>query len=443
MNRQQEYWQLIHALDQTPPSLDGTAQRARARAKRRRTGRRWGLSLGSLAGVCAAFVLAVNTLPTFALACGGVPILRELAAAVAFSPSLSAAVEHDYVQYVGQSQRWDGVGLALEYVIADEQQMVVFYQVDGPAPYYSVECDLKDGDGTPLTGYTVVSGESGQDLAQFEIHFTDGTPLPEELTLELRLCATDEAGNERWLEHVYPFSLRLDPARTAPAVELAVEQWVELDGQRLWVDRLELTPTKTALCLEGDPDNSAWLQNLSFHFTDGAGQVYDDRDSSITAFGQAEQEGYYTYYFQSLYFVADPSALTLWLDGAVWLDKEAGRVTVDLTDGTYTGTLPQGVTDLTVEEVSVKDVGLERTIVVSTYLSRQPFSYRYYDPEGGEHSFGGFSLRMGETDEQGAEQPHQYSYRLEGYPRTWDRVELEVNYTSVTALEQPLAVPLD
>ena len=67
MNRQQEYWDLIRQLDQTPEALDGTALRAKARAKRRRMGKRWGISLGGAAGVCAAFILAVNTLPTFAL----------------------------------------------------------------------------------------------------------------------------------------------------------------------------------------------------------------------------------------------------------------------------------------------------------------------------------------------------------------------------------------
>ena len=38
MNRQQEYWNLIRELDHTPAALDGTALRAKARAKRRRFG---------------------------------------------------------------------------------------------------------------------------------------------------------------------------------------------------------------------------------------------------------------------------------------------------------------------------------------------------------------------------------------------------------------------
>ena len=267
MNRQQEYWDLIRELDHTPAALDGTALRAKARAKRRRTGKRWGISLGGAAGVCAAFVLAVNTLPTFALACANVPVLRELAAAAAFSPSLSAAVEHDYVQYIGQSQSFDGLTLTLESVIADQQQMVVFYRVDGGAyPYYSASCDLKDGDGVPLEGYAVTSGDSQEELKKFEVHFKEMEETPKNLILDVELLGTDGEGESHPLDHIFTFQIALDPAKTAPAVEIPVDQWVEVDGQRLLVDRLELTPTRTALWLETTrtipPGSRTWSSTL-------------------------------------------------------------------------------------------------------------------------------------------------------------------------------------
>ena len=103
MNRQLEYQALCRSLEALPPALDGVADRVRRRVRQQKK-RRLGVSFGSVAAAAAGFVLAVNLLPTFALACGRVPVLRELAAAVAFSPSLSAAVANDYVQAVGQSQ---------------------------------------------------------------------------------------------------------------------------------------------------------------------------------------------------------------------------------------------------------------------------------------------------------------------------------------------------
>ena len=79
MNRNEEYNTLLRELDQTPPELEYTVTRAKARARRHQA-RRWvGVPVGTLAGAFAAFVLLVNTVPTFALACSHVPVLGDLA----------------------------------------------------------------------------------------------------------------------------------------------------------------------------------------------------------------------------------------------------------------------------------------------------------------------------------------------------------------------------
>lgn len=88
MDRMEEYKALRDAPEELPPALEGAVARARARARRRRLWRRISAPAGSAAAVFAAFVLLVNLSTPFALACGKVPVLKELAAAVAFSPSL-------------------------------------------------------------------------------------------------------------------------------------------------------------------------------------------------------------------------------------------------------------------------------------------------------------------------------------------------------------------
>ena len=109
MTRNEEYQALLQELETTPAALDGAVERALRRRKRDRRLRLFGVPAGSLAACFAAFVLLVNLFPPFARACGSVPVLRELAQAVAWSPSLSAAVENDYVQPIGQSQTVNGV----------------------------------------------------------------------------------------------------------------------------------------------------------------------------------------------------------------------------------------------------------------------------------------------------------------------------------------------
>ena len=433
MNRQEEFLELKQQLTQLPPELEGTARRAQQRAHRRRMGRRLTISFGSLAGVCAAFMIAVNTMPTFAVACGRIPVLRELAAAVAFSPSLAAAVEHDYVQYVGQTQTIEGVEVTVEYVIADAQQIVVFYRTDGPASY-SVSCGLQDGEGRELQGYSVIGSSSalGFDtgLKQFEIHCKD-LELPETLVMKLKLWESYDSGSDRQLEGSGTFQLHLNPEKTAKAVVIPVEQWIELDGQRLLVDRLELTPTRTLLYLDHDPGNTAWLQSLDFWFTTPDGTIYDQRDGAVTASGDAEHPGFYTYYFQSLYFTEHPERLTLQIGEAVWLDKAQPTLQIDLTDGAWTRTLPQGVTDVSVERLN--DMV---QLVVTTGIERMPLDDIFTAPDGSSFDCRGYSYHTAD----GPEEPAQYFYNLTGYD--WDTVTASLSYTEISAPEQPVTIVL-
>ena len=109
------------------------------------------------------------------------------------------------------------------------------------------------------------------------------------------------------------------------------------------MDRLELTPTRTLLYLDEDPSNTAWLQSLDFWFTAPDGTLYDQQDGTVAATGNPEHPGFYTFYFQSLYFVDHPEQLTLHIAEAVWLDKSEPTVTIDLTSGAWTGSLPEGI----------------------------------------------------------------------------------------------------
>ena len=151
MDRMEEYQALLHELEDTPPALEYTVQRAKARAKKARRGRRFGAPLGSIAAACLAFVLLVNVSTPFARACGKVPVLKELAAAVAFSPSLKAAVENDYVQPVGQTQSANGVTMTVEYLIVDQKQVNIFFTLTSEVyEYLDYSPEIRDINGNGL-----------------------------------------------------------------------------------------------------------------------------------------------------------------------------------------------------------------------------------------------------------------------------------------------------
>lgn len=436
MNRKEEYWDLIAQLSQEPPALETSVQRAVQRGKRRR----WkapARALSSLAGVCAAFALLVNVSPAFAMSCGEIPVLKELAAAVAWSPSLKNAIAHDYVQYIGQTQSADGVSVTLESAIADAKQLVLFYRAQGVEDWHSLACSLKAPDGTALAEYTVTSGSAQDGLNQVEIHFTNSVPL-QDMILETTLHTYDDHG-ARIASYPFTFSLHLNPDKLAEKVELPVRQWVELDGQRLLVDTLELSPTKTILHLDDDRTNTAWLKHLDFYFTDRDGNRYDQKDSSLSATGRIDSPGFYTYYLQSLYFLDDRKGLTLHITGADWLDKTTDAIQIDLTTG-QTDWLPDSILELSVTRENYVSSGPQTVLNVLSAGSDLCLDYTYYDPEGGTHSFGGVSHSSAYTDDQGVFHPARFHYVLEDYP--FDQVTIKLGYTSSTRLEQSIDLPV-
>ncbi|MFR7893274.1 MAG: DUF4179 domain-containing protein [Dysosmobacter sp.] len=78
--------------------------------------------MGGLAACFAAYRAAGETCRRrFARACGRIPLLADLAKAVSWSPSLSAAVENDYVQPLRLSQSKNGITARVEYLIVDPE----------------------------------------------------------------------------------------------------------------------------------------------------------------------------------------------------------------------------------------------------------------------------------------------------------------------------------
>ena len=194
MNRNDEYRALKEALNQPPLKLDFTLDRAYTKRKERARRRKRAVFAPtlSLAGLLAVFVLLVNTLPGFAYAAGRIPLLRELAQFVAISPSLSAAVENEFVQPVGQEQTQDGITARIEYVIVDQKQLNIFYTLDSEI-YTSMDATpnvfFDKGDLAEPPGYGITSGSYGAEngaLRKNVVDFSEGK-MPDALTFTLEV----------------------------------------------------------------------------------------------------------------------------------------------------------------------------------------------------------------------------------------------------------------
>ena len=452
MNRTEEYWALVAQLRETPPELAGTVDRARARARRKRRGKRLGIPLASLGGVAAAFVVLVNCSTPFAMACRRVPFVRELAQAVAFQPSLKAAFENDYVQPVGQSQTQNGITATVEYLIVDQTSLNVFYTLSWAGEtWLDVVPDLLDENGASPEGSRGASwgdpAGTEEDYRLMTFYF-DGAVLPEKLQLVLevsdsgrdkvtgRLAAPADApaASSPWPDAEssprspvlaeFTFPLTIDPSLLGPGRTVEVGQWVELDGQRLYLDQLTIDPTRMELTLEADPDNTAELRSLDCYALDGAGNRYDS--PSIT-FGGGE-----AIQLESCYF-SENQDLTLYIEEAQWLDKDRTSFTLDLTTG-EADWLPENLTDVTIER-------RDGNVYLSFRNDEQIVTFDgYCDPEGGQHTWGSMSMSSIDKDGDGYSETMTEYRVLRDYP--WDTVTIGLSSNRVTAFDPPVQVNL-
>lgn len=451
MNRNEEYRALLQELETTPPALDTAVERALKRHRAARKRRLWGIPVGSLAACFALFVGLVNAFPTFAAACEDVPVLGALAEAVRFSPSLSAAVEHDYVQPVGQSQTKNGITATVESIIVDQKQVNIFFTLEGegyeslsaemPAFSPAQQCSILGSDfqqkpGTLLDftldyvdqdvpeGFTMTFSVTGQRAGEQQ-----ETPAAPDRAIEDEMLAPSTEPEAEILAE-FTFDLTFDPQFTAQGEVLEVNETFTLDGQTFTLTEAEIYPTHLRINVEGAEDNTAWLKGLEFYLENEDGERFDAVSGGVTASGDTDSPAMVSYRLESPWF-SNSDHLTVHITGAKWLAKEHQRVYVDLEHGTAPW-LPDGVSLTSAQR---REDGWVLTFRLDGALKGSPFSMTFYDAEGNPWDARQMGMTFSDDEQAGSVMLPLPDYQA-------GEVWLTANYSHETALPENVDIPL-
>jgi len=373
-------------------------KRISRRVQKSRIARFTAVPAGALASLVIAFILSVNLSPAFASAMEQIPVFRNLAAAVSFSPSLSEAVKQNYVQAIGQEQTVGDITLTIEYVIVDQKQVHVFYtlQSEQYENLFATDISLLDANGIPLSEYTLFFARSKlgyfdgdikqDDLQQWIFDFSDAE-IPDSLILECGVFdlfqsdseldedATTAFATTYKLVNISDFSIpfSFDSELILHSEIIPVNHEFVFDGQSLSITNVEISPTITRVNFTENENNTARLMSMSCYLIDENGDQIDQ-----TAFSNdqwASRNSVWKNYLESVYFT-ESRHLTLVITDAVWLDKNAAQIKVDLVSG-ETDDLPPGV-----ELIASTEVDGDWALTFSAPKREQKFYDPFFEERG-------------------------------------------------------------
>lgn len=465
MKRNEAWEDLLTQAEQIPDELETRLDRTIARAERRR----WLKPLIGVTGTAAAFVLLVNSSVTFALAVSRVPIVRELVEAVAFDPSLKAAVAHDYVQLVGDTYTKDGVTVTIEYLIADPMNVSVFYSLsDEQGRELELVPDLFDAKGNSLSVsatfgeerieenesekglFDTIRSYLGLDKVQktlytWSLHASKEGVIQTQMQLKVEVRnlghwkdaewnAADEpeAQESRAPEAMFTLDipLTIEPQFLKSGRVFPVNQTLDVLGQKLTIDEIAIYPSNTRIIWHTDPENDAWLTYLPFYLTDEHGNRVDGIRNGISGTGKDRRYGGGTVWLDSAWYDT-AEHLTLHLDDAAIVPKDQDTVLLQ-EDGRLIG-LPDYIHQITSGSYWEANTVCIQTDKGTYHTNTSAFD-GYVDADGQTDSFGSISTFV--TSE--AENTFTNSYPMpQGvrYPLT-----LFVDFAPGQKLENPIEV---
>lgn len=406
-----QHWNdLLEAAKDYPEELSAVEVRLHARLKRES---RWRSTVrGSLSAVAAAifFVILVNTSTAFAGAVADLPVLGTLAEFVKFDRSLTNAIQNDYVQEVGLIA-WDGdQQLSLPYIISDEKNLVLFFQLPK-------NIELKDGEFAQVILQKMTNAETGEEIGegwcsyqsgemdedsdgymQVSIHTSD-VSFPKSVNLSVTLERSGTSGPV-YYEEVEPgeevessdpieagtfdFHLQLKEL-TKPKVYEFHENYAVLD-QEVTLEQIKVYPTGTEVKLNFPEANTAWIKGMNLAIEQNGEVISEGIKNGISASGDQSST---SFFIESNYFAkAKPQELLI--RGLRLLDKDKTTVTVDLYQKTITPKIPgTKITNVTFGKTG--KAKLELAAKVTDDVGFDLFGSDYSDTAGNHYFLSGYA----------------------------------------------------
>ena len=327
-NKQLE--QYLELLDEIPTSDATHLATNSAQKKLQSYKRKKKIVINAFISVALLFLVlcgSVRYSPHVANAIAQIPGMKPFVDMIALDKGMVDILQNNYFEEINASQTINGNTLTVTGVIADEYGLLISYKYeskDDLSNITGIKADLKQGNELIQAGV----GYSWSALAEntfttentiyaVTVDGIDYTVRDFELTFSLH-------------EHpdavfIIPFSIQND---IKPSKHTAINEQLEIDGQKFTVHELTVSPIRAQLTMSIDPTNTMKILNFGdIRLLNETGEVWGRIKNGVVGFGSFEDETF-SLMLESNYF-RTPKSLTIEFSEVEAIHKDDAYIEVD------------------------------------------------------------------------------------------------------------------
>lgn len=331
INQQQEekYLALLQSIpvDQldTNSQKDGIS-RLRKHRKRRK---RFIQSSIAVAVLMIALIGSIRVSPAFANTLAQIPGLKPLVEMISLDKGMQDIINNDYYEAINKSQTIDGKTLTITGVVADESGMIISYKLDSKedlANVNGISVEVTQGkkdinDATVSASWSTLERGTFSVEDKIEVAAKNGIDYSiKDFAVEFSLHEPSETAFN------VPFTLKNDIKKSN---HYMINKDVIIDGQRITVHKLIVSPLRTELKLSIDPTNTKKILDFEdIRIYDEDGEIWGKIKNGFVGYGEYTDKNF-SLLLESNYFRL-PKNITIEFREIEAIDKEDQYIVVDL-----------------------------------------------------------------------------------------------------------------
>lgn len=319
-NKINTYKQALHQMDIPEASLQQAIhsgfQKAKSERKAPFHGKKLLISVAMVAFLLVGWIASIQ--------------IYEL---VKGNKGLMLAIEHNYFEEIGVSQKKNGLDVTIDGAIADKKGLVLFYTLKSDKKekelfMEDVQVLNEQGEKIPVSSVNYGPAHYSEDgknkyHGKIEIFFAESIDTTS-FHLEFKM-----GGGGRDDRYQIPFSIDKDIMKREV---YPVDETIEMDKQKINVSKVVVSPLRVAVHMQIDPNNTKHLVDFpDIHLVDETGETWGEVAVGLTTEYISEQEQ--IIYLQSNYF-KEPEELYLVLKEVQAINKSESKVVVDVKEET-------------------------------------------------------------------------------------------------------------